>query len=76
MVEYLDNLSWDKQKELNAIVGAGPLGWKKKFPRLSREKKLEMGRIVFGQEVKNVRVTFEPNLSTGWDIPLIHAELP
>lgn len=73
MVEYQDRLGMDKTKKLREICG-GELGWKRRFPRLSKEDKARFGEIVFGEPVKNIRVTTEKNVATGYDIPVITAE--
>lgn len=73
MIEYFDRLDWDKIDQLREICG-GELGWKRKFPRLSKEDKLKFGEIVFGEPVKNVYITHELNVATRYEIPIIHAE--
>jgi hypothetical protein len=73
--DYLDRLSWDKIECLRECIGTGEMGWKNAFPNLSPEKKLEVGRITFGCNVKNVTMTFERNVLNGFDTPVIHAEL-
>ena len=72
--EYLDRLSYEKIEQLRVVIGIGELGWKNAFPRLPLDKKLEVGRIVFECEVKNVTMKFERNLSNGFDTPIIIAE--
>lgn len=72
--EYLDRLPYDKVEQLRTVIGTGELAWKDTFDRLPPDKKLEVGRITFGCDVKNVTMEFERNLSTGYDIPIIIAE--
>ena len=67
MVEYLDRLDWDKKAQLRFICG-GELGWKQRFPRLSKEDKAR-----FGEKVKSIKITTERNIATGYDIPVITA---
>ncbi len=71
--EYFDRLPWDKINALREIMG-GEMGWKNKFPRLSKSDKLKVGKITFGCDVKNVKMEFEENVSSGFDTPIIIAE--
>lgn len=73
-VEYFDRLPYDKIQQLRAVIGTGELNWQGKFPRLPLATKLEVGRITFGCEVKNVTMKFERNVSNGFNIPVIIAE--
>lgn len=77
MVEYADRLSYDKRFELRDVIGTGELNWFTAVPRLSLEKKQEIGRIVFGANVtvKRPRVAKERNVATGYDIPIFHGEV-
>ena len=72
--EYLDRLPYEKLEQLRAVIGTSELGWSDKFPRLSQKKKLEVGRITFGCEVKNVTMKFECDAATGFDLPIIIAD--
>lgn len=73
-VEYFDRLPYDKIQQLRAVIGAGELGWQGVFHRLPLAKKLEVGRITFGCEVKNVTMKFERHVSNGFNVPVIIAE--
>jgi hypothetical protein len=72
MAEYFDRLPWDKIDKLREIAG-GELNWHKTVPCLSPEKKAEFGRIVFGKDVKGLKIKQERDVSTGYDIPVIIA---
>ena len=73
-VEYLDRLSYEKIEQLRDVIGTGELNWQGTFSRLPLAKKLEVGHITFGCEVKNVTRKFERNVSNGFNIPVIIAE--
>lgn len=72
MVEYFDRLPWDKIDKLRALAG-GELNWHKSVSRLSPEDKAEFGRIVFGKDVKGLKIKQERNVATGYNIPIIIA---
>lgn len=74
LVEYFDRLPYEKIQQLRAVIGTGELNWGGVFHRLPKEKKLEVGRITFGCEVKNVRMEFERSRANGFNIPVIIAE--
>ena len=73
-VEYLDRLPYEKIEQLRSVIGTGELNWQGAFSRLPLAKKLEVGRIAFGCEVKNVTMKFERNVRNGFNIPVIIAE--
>jgi len=51
LVEYFDRLPYEKIEKLREIVGTGELGWKRKFPYIPQEKKVEFSNLVFGCDV-------------------------
>lgn len=74
--EYFDRLPYDKIEQLREVIGTGEMGWKSAFPELPENKKLIVGEVVFGKDVKikKVWMEFERNASTGYNIPVICAE--
>lgn len=74
MAEYLDRLPYEKIEKLREVIGIGELAWKSRWRTISPEKKLEVGRVTFGREVKSVTMEFERDVSRGFDIPVIIAE--
>lgn len=76
LVEYFDRLPGPIRDQLREIIGTGELGWKSAWEKLSAAKKLKVGEVTFGKAVQNVRLEFEHNVSTGYDIPVIIAEEP
>lgn len=64
LIEYLDHLPDETIEYLRGIIGHD---WKYNFPQLPKETKLEIGRIVFGQEVRLVSLSFD-------GVPVIMAE--
>lgn len=73
-VAHFDRLPDEKIEEICSVIGIGELAWQRAFPRLPLAKKLEVGRITFGCEVKNVTMKFERNVSNGFNVPVIIAE--
>ena len=72
--EYFDRLPTEVKAKLEKLIGTGDRGWRTAFPKLSKKKKLEVGKITFGRKVDNVTMKFEHNYHTGYDIPIICAE--
>ena len=74
-VEYFDRLPYEKIEQLREVIGTGELAWQSAFPKLSPDKKLEVGRITFDREVKNVTMKFERNVSNDFNTPVIIADV-